>query len=153
MFLEFKTKKRIVIYLLLLLTIWPPLHYILAKQIHFNHWKFFGLSMYITPTPFVEVEFADLDGSTFLDGNKIFSITNPDAYYKFLEHRTNWGRIYKPNKLANEILGSWRGLKGIKLFVHVAKFDSLKAKPFIVTDIYNCLRGGSCNLVETRTDS
>lgn len=153
MFFKFKTKRKLIINFLLILTIWPFIHFFLAYKFHINHWKFFGIAMYLTPTPYVEVEFSDIKGKTFLDTNKIFSKTNPKEYYKFLQHRTNWGYFYTPDKLANDILGSWRGLKGIKVYVHVAKFDSLNARPFIITDIYSCIRGKNCKFVEQKTDT
>lgn len=150
MIFNFSLKKKIITFFLLFLTIWPPAHYLLANRYNLNHWKFFGLAMYITPTPLVVVEFSDLAGKTFLDTEKIFSRTSRKEFYNFLQHRTHWGRIYRVDKLANNILVTWGGLKGIRVYVHVAKFDSLNARPIIVTDIYKCVRGLECNLYKTK---
>ena len=44
-----RTKKKLFAAVLGLLALWPPLHFVLSRRYHFDHWRFSGFAMYARP--------------------------------------------------------------------------------------------------------
>lgn len=97
------TKKRISIFLLSIFLIWPLIHTYLVFKYEINPWKFFGWSMYISP-------------STATTIKVIAKVNNKNHYLEpktstqkalLKDHATysnNYGKFYEPNKLVEEII-------------------------------------------------
>jgi len=144
--LETRTKKRLFVVALAILTLWPLVHYALARRYHLDHWRFSGFAMYARPPYAPQVQFAGavIDGRA-LSQDELRRSLGPEAHRvdDFIAARKLWGELESPEAVGRVILERLPRLPELSITVITvglepdADYLSFRART------YHCTRPGT----------
>ena len=126
--MSFSIKKRIVVSTLLVLTVWPVVHYVVAQITGFNPWKGFGWAMYCVPPWHFEVKARPINPPQQSQLGQPAAQALQQVQTDFLKTRGAVGPLAKPNKLAAAIFFLDPGVNTIEIHVLQGGVDRTTAR-------------------------
>ena len=110
--MSFHVKKRIVIIVLGILTVWPSVHYLVVQKTGLDPWKGFGWAMYCVPVPLFYVQVKSLDPPGQIPLTRVQQAQND-----FIKWRTLADAYAKPNGFAEKIFEAYPNVATIEITV------------------------------------
>lgn len=112
-------KRRVFFGALVLLVVWPLVHYVLSRRYHFNHWRFAGFAMYARPSYRPYLQFAgDLNGRPLAPEDLQAALgADRKRVDEFLLARKLWGDLERPDAIGALILSRIPDLRVLKVVV------------------------------------
>ena len=101
-----RVKQRVFLGALVLLLIWPLVHFALARRYHINHWRFAGFGMYTRPADLPRLSFAGRVGDRPLTPDLLRAALGDDSGQidAFIARRKLWGELAGPEPVGRLIL-------------------------------------------------
>jgi hypothetical protein len=128
--LSIQRKKKLLVLLLAIVTLWPLVHRRLVAEYGLNPWKFFGFAMYCVPslTPQVRLHVDYGERVEKLDvGARHFAKLRFELA-SFVQDRSMWGRLARPDEVGEAVLEVLTSIEGVEVEVIDAFFDLETAK-------------------------
>ncbi|MHC5023822.1 MAG: hypothetical protein ACYTGG_07910 [Planctomycetota bacterium] len=120
--MTFETRRKLVVWILVVVSAWPLVHHGLTRGLGLNPWKWFGWSMYAVPSGRVRVFPHTLDDRPL--GVAQMQRLSPDAqrrlqaaYQQFIRMCEGFGENAEPDGFARALLEAYPGVDGVKLDV------------------------------------
>lgn len=137
-----RVKRRIALALLAALSIWPLVHYGLARCYHIDHWRFSGFAMYTRPTDQPTLKFLGQLGDRPLTPDALRAALGPDARRvdAYVTRRKLWGELAEPSALGRLILDRMPQLSELTIVIDTATLAPGDDRLSTYTDRYLCAR-------------
>ena len=116
-------KKRIVVSTLVVLTVWPLVHYGLARITGFDPWKGFGWAMYCVPPWHFEVKVRQIHPPQQPEVGQHAMQVLQQVQTDFLKFRGVLGPLAKPDKVAQTIFYLGPNVNTIEIYVLKGRVD------------------------------
>lgn len=126
------TKRRIVLAVLILTTIWPMTHHVIVRAFdHLSPWKGFGWSMYCVPYRAVNVRFYAVDERRELYPDIAIPPMRAqvaDALREFAKRRTVFGYRAVPDEFGAVLLNAFPMIRAVRIEVveHVVDHETAR---------------------------
>jgi hypothetical protein len=119
------SKRRIFLGVLVLLVIWPLIHYGLARRYHINHWRFAGFAMYCRPAAVPKLGFAGMLGGRPLTPADLKAALGDDVdrVDAFIARRKLWGELERPDELGRLILERMPTLRDLRIVINTIALE------------------------------
>ena len=94
-------RKKVLTIGVVICMLWPAAHFVLARNVGFDPWKFFGWAMYSSPAPEIELSYAEIRNgrpSAFTPSAEL-----AEQLRKFADRRVALGKWASPESLVQRI--------------------------------------------------
>jgi hypothetical protein len=138
-------KRRIFLGVLVVLLIWPLIHYGLSRHYHINHWRFSGFAMYTRPAYLPKIGFAGQLGNRPLTPADLQAALGDDIdrIDAFVEARRLWGELETPEALGRLILARMPALHELKIVINTIGMEPGDDYMSHSAERYRCVRPGA----------
>ena len=114
------TKRKIVTWGLVVLTVWPLVHHVIVRSLDLSAWKGFGWSMYCVPPRMANTYVFSLDDGRQLGGHGLDRQRQQELFRaagEFGKWRAEFGRWIEPDEFARVVLSCYPSVQRVELVV------------------------------------